>query len=183
MITDFMHTMFLEYDYYEGADFSAVTLGLSGDHQMWLILPQEGRSAQELLERSDYYDLISHPDTWEQPRRVTLNLSMPKFDVSNEQNLIPGLKAMGITDVFSTETADFSPLSDTELYLSKASHAARVAADEAGVIAAAYTLMVGDTGGMPEQLEEVDFILDRPFLFVITGSDNFPLFAGVVAEP
>jgi serine protease inhibitor len=58
-----------------------------------------------------------------------------------------------------------------------------VAVDEAGVIAAAYTLMVGDTGGMPEQLEEVDFILDRPFLFVITGSDNFPLFAGVVAEP
>ena len=181
--TDFMHTTYMEYLYYEGNYFSAVALGLSGEHQMWLILPHEGSSPQELLAQGDYYDLISSPDTWERQRRVTLNLSMPKFDVSNEQDMIPGLKAMGITDVFNAHTADFSPLSDTEVFLSTVTHAARVAVDETGVIAAAYTLMVGDTGGMPEQLEEVDFILDRPFLFAITGSDDLPLFAGTVNQP
>lgn len=63
-------------------------------------------------------------------------------------------------------------------------HAARVAVDEEGVVAAAYTLaMVEAQCGTTSDAPEIDFILDRPFLFVITGSDNLPLFAGVVAEP
>jgi serine protease inhibitor len=31
--------------------------------------------------------------------------------------------------------------------------------------------------------DEIDFILDRPFLFLITSRDNLPLFAGVVENP
>ena len=31
--------------------------------------------------------------------------------------------------------------------------------------------------------EEVDFVLDRPFLFAITGVDNLPLFVGLVNRP
>jgi len=31
--------------------------------------------------------------------------------------------------------------------------------------------------------EEVDFVADRPFLFVITGRDGLPLFVGVVNQP
>ena len=31
--------------------------------------------------------------------------------------------------------------------------------------------------------DEVDFVVDRPFLFVITGADSLPLFAGVVNHP
>ena len=34
---------------------------------------------------------------------------------------------------------------------------------------------------LPE--EEVDFVLDRPFLFAITGVDRLPLFVGVVNQP
>ena len=181
--TDFMNAMFLRHTYYEGEGFAAVQLSLSGEHSMWLILPRENSSPKVLLEQRDYYDLISHPDDWKQQRSVTLTLSMPKFDISSEQDLIPGLKAMGITDACSPETADYSSVCNESLYLSKAQHAARVSVDEDGVIAAAYTLMAFDTAGMPEKLEEIDFTLDRPFLFAITGADDLPLFAGVVAEP
>ena len=31
--------------------------------------------------------------------------------------------------------------------------------------------------------EILEFTVDRPFLFAITGTDNLPLFAGAVAEP
>ena len=75
------------------------------------------------------------------------------------------------------------PITAAPLYLSQTQHAARVAVDEEGVVAAAYTLLAEAGCGMPEKLEEVDFILDRPFLFAITGEDSLPLFAGVVAEP
>ena len=57
----------------------------------------------------------------------------------------------------------------------------RVQIDEEGVKAATYIEIPGV--GSAEPLEEiVDFILDRPFVFVITN-DNIPLFAGCVNNP
>ena len=49
--------------------------------------------------------------------------------------------------------------------------------DEDGVKAAAYTVMIL-SGGMPT--ERVEFTVDRPFVFVITGPGGLPLFVGVV---
>ena len=36
-------------------------------------------------------------------------------------------------------------------------------------------------GAPPE--EEIDFTLDRPFLFAITSDDGLPLFVGTVYQP
>lgn len=182
--TDFMHRSWMEKNYYWGENFSAVQLAMTGDHRMWLILPDEGSTPNDVLEQGDYYDLISAPGSWEQKKFLTVNLSMPKFDVEGQQKLIPGLKAMGITDVFNPAAADFSSFTDAQVYVGDVQHAARVVVDEEGVIAAAYTVMLACGMAPPsENQKEIDFILDRPFLFVITGSDDLPLFAGVVAEP
>ena len=69
-----------------------------------------------------------------------------------------------------------------EVYVSQARHAARVVIDEEGVTAAAYTVMAASGSSMPPD-EEIDFVLDRPFLFVLTGTDGVPLFVGVVNQP
>ena len=53
--------------------------------------------------------------------------------------------------------------------------------DEEGCTATAFTLMAADRMSMPPE-EEVDFTLDRPFLFLITGQDGTILFAGVVNQ-
>ena len=53
--------------------------------------------------------------------------------------------------------------------------------DEQGVKAAAYIEIPGAGAAAPPE-EIIDFILDRPFLFVIT-SNSLPLFAGTVNEP
>jgi serpin B len=183
IVTDFMHKTSLYHTYYEGEDFGAISLDLQGSHKMWLILPNEGIDPSTLLEQGDYYDLISHPGNWQRKSTLTVNLSLPKFDVSSEQNLISGLNAMGITDICNSATADYSPITSEPLYLDSAQHAARVSIDEEGVIAAAYTLMAACGSGIPEKQDEIDFILDRPFLFVITGEDDLPLFAGKVDQP
>ena len=97
-----------------------------------------------------------------------------------------GLTALGITEVFDG-TADFSPMTRDvaqPIVISEATHNARVIIDEEGVEAAAYTLMVATpTSAPPMQQEEIDFVADRPFIFLITGADSLPLFAGVVNEP
>ncbi|MBQ1887296.1 MAG: serpin family protein, partial [Firmicutes bacterium] len=55
----------------------------------------------------------------------------------------------------------------------------RVKADEDGVEAAAYTvIMVKATSAMPE--EPIEFTVDRPFIFEIISSEGLPLFTGVV---
>ena len=69
------------------------------------------------------------------------------------------------------------------LYVGQINHAARVAIDEEGCIAAAFTVIATYGTGMPADLKEIDFTLDRPFLFVVSSRDNLPLFAGVVNEP
>ena len=66
-----------------------------------------------------------------------------------------------------------------ELYLSSANHAAMVEDDENGVTGAAYTeLMVTEGAALPDK--EIDFVLDRPFMFVVTGADGAVLFSGIV---
>ena len=51
--------------------------------------------------------------------------------------------------------------------------------DEYGVTGAAYTeLALAEGAAEPDEV--IDLVLDRPFLFVVTGLDGSVLFAGVV---
>ena len=52
---------------------------------------------------------------------------------------------------------------------------------EEGCAAAAYTVMMMAGAAMPQ--DEVDFILNRPFLFAVTGADGMSLCMGVVNQP
>ena len=100
-----------------------------------------------------------------------------------QTRLQAGLQALGITEVFSETTADFSAVTDQPLFLSQALHGVRVKIDERGCEAAAYTVMRADTASaLPPEVEEIEFILDRPFLFVITNRVGLPLFVGIVNQ-
>lgn len=179
---DFMHQGGSR-TYYWGEQFSAVAQGFENGGGMWFILPDEGVSVDELLQDKQVMKFIL-TNEWEDSKYLIVNLSVPKFDVVSDMDLVSGLKALGVTDVFDPGSADFSSMtSDTEeIYLSQAMHAARVMIDEEGCTAVAYTVMPVSGSAMPPD-EEIDFILDRPFLFAITGANNLPLFVGVVNQP
>ena len=184
MSTDFMMNTYLDYPYYWGADFGAVRLELSGDNNMWLILPDEGKTPQDLLSSGTFLTMVLSPDQWEQAGPYEIQLSLPKFDISSQSDLVEGMKALGITDVFSRDVANLSSLVEGGgVYINKIDHAVRVAIDEEGCIAAAYTVIEALVGGMPQEREVIDFSLDRPFLFLVTSRDDLPLFAGVVTNP
>ncbi|MBQ9938217.1 MAG: serpin family protein, partial [Oscillospiraceae bacterium] len=114
---------------------------------------------------------------------LLVTLSVPKFDVSSGINLTDPLKSLGITDVFDSAVADFTPLTqESSISLSQAQHSARVTIDENGCTAAAFTIL-GAEGGALIDVDEIDFILDRPFIFAITSLDNSILFIGTVNSP
>jgi len=72
--------------------------------------------------------------------------------------------------------------SELPVWLSGVNQATRVAIDEEGVTAASYVELPAP-GAAPPPDEIIDFILNRPFLFVITNRYSVPLFAGVVNDP
>ncbi len=180
--TTFMHQS-LENTYYMGSDFTAVDIHLQDGGRMWLILPNEGVTPGQLLAQGIAVDMAIGNYKNVESNCVMLNLSLPKFDVNSQANLIPAMKNLGVTDVFSSRTADFSNMiidahGELAPFVSTIDHGARVSIDEKGVTGVAYTLIVVENGGTPGKT--VDFILDRPFLFVITSPDGLPLFTGVV---
>lgn len=177
----YMNKKLATMDYYYGDRFSAVRMGLKNGSSMWFILPDEGYTPADVLEDGQYMDMLLGND-WENVKYMKVNLSVPKFDVSGKQDLAKGLKEMGVTDVFDLNTSNFSAItSDTPVFLTAANQAVRVQIDEEGVKAAAYIEFPG--AGSPAPPDEIiDFVLDRPFLFVISNG-SVPLFAGVVNEP
>ena len=186
------------YYYFYGDNFKARSLSFeSGGGSMWFFLPDEGVSPEELLGDESIEQIINYTCksegenliySYDKFTQAMGSLVVPKFDITEKSDLIEGLKNLGVTDIFSTETADFSPLTDltkeVPVYLSKAEQAARVSIDEKGCTAASYVVMEADCGAcIPPEVEHLDFILDRPFLFVITGNGDLPLFAGIVNQP
>ena len=180
----YMNKKLAQMYYYWGDSFGAVRLGLKNGSAMWFFLPDEDKGLEDVLAEGQYLDLIADRDGLqeEQGKYMKVNLSVPKFDISSAGDLSGGLKAMGITNVFSLGEADFTPSLETEAaYVSAVNQAVRVQIDEQGVKAAAYIEIPGAGAAQPPE-EIIDFILDRPFLFVIT-KNSIPLFAGAVNKP
>lgn len=183
----FMHQELTYGPYYWGAGFGAVSLPLQDGSQMWLFLPDEGVSPQEIAGEVAQF-LAQNPSAgnsgYENKKSVRVQLTVPKFDVSGDLNAVDMLKALGVTDVFDSVKADFTPMMpETKgAFVGSVSHAARVKIDEQGVTAAAYTVILECGAAMPPA-DEVVFTLDRPFMFCVESSAGVPLFAGIVNEP
>ena len=182
---DFMYQKGINNMLYYGDNFNAVRLSFSDNlGHMLLILPDEGVTPETLLKDSETMDFIlSNNYTWNKQKKYDINYYVPKFDMECELDLTNGMKKLGITDCFDPEKADFSSLTKAQsITLSKAKQGVRVAVDENGVTAASYTVE-WLAGGFPEDCKEINFKLNRPFLYVIRNTDNMPLFIGIVNNP
>lgn len=173
--------------------FGAVSLPISGAHagQMLFLLPDEGVTAEELLSDPQALAFLSAPpkDSWYTPepgeniKQLMIHLALPKFDLTAHLDLQEGLNALGVTEIFDPQNGDFSPLTeDVPIAISTAGQDLRVAIDEEGVTAAARTYFHGCGASMPPE-EEMDFVLDRPFLFVLVNDCGLPLLVGLVNQP
>ena len=184
--TDFMHQRG-NGTYYWGDKFAAVSQPFKQGGAMWFLLPDEGVAPEELLADKEAAEFLFAADKyeWEKQKYLIVNKAIPKFDVSSQFDLGEGLRALGITDVYDPAVSDFSPMTadaGAPIFLSKADHAARVVIDEEGCTATAFTVLAEGGAAAPPE-DEVDFVLDRPFLFAVTGDSGLPLFTGVVNQP
>jgi serpin B len=112
-----------------------------------------------------------------------VNLTLPKFDISSQESLIPILQTLGMTNAFD-DAADFSGIDGgTDLEVGLLEQRAVMQVDEVGTTAAAATVVGGLGGGGP--LPPItNVVIDHPFLFVIRDTVTGAIvFTAQVVDP
>ena len=180
-------------NYYWFEHFAAVQQTCKTSATMWYILPDEGVTPEELLHDPEFSRFLTgEKRDLENRRYLYINLAVPKFDVSCDLDMKGAFRSLGVTDIFDYTISDFTPLTtDPKLdgkgvYLSDAKQAARVTIDEEGCEATTDIKLNFGAGAAAPPTDEIDFTLDRPFLFAVTNSwreSSLPLFVGVVNQP
>ncbi len=187
---DMMHRTSTGYIYFTDK-FTGLSLDLSaGD--MHFILPNEGVKLSDVIADDDVMNMIGVAKDREaleaknsHMEHMEIRMSIPKFELHSEIDLTDGLKALGVKKAFDPHAAEFQKLfavpTDQNAFVSGASHAAMVKIDEEGVTGAAYTEMMMTATAYLEE-KKIDFVLDRPFYYVVTAEDGSILFAGTAYD-
>jgi serpin B len=111
-------------------------------------------------------------------------LSLPRFSYESAFGLNDSLRALGLTDAFDPDLADFSGMDGAQdLFIGSVLHKAFVAVDENGTEAAAATAVIMQITSAIVG-EPIEFTVDRPFIFLIRDNQTGTvLFVGRVMAP
>ncbi len=168
-------------DYGEREDAQLLRLRYrDSDMALMIALPKEGGVAAVLdglcEEQLAYFQFEAGQ------RRI--RLSMPRADISTDNDLKEALQALGVRRAF-TDRADFSGISSEKtLFIDSVRQKARLIFDEEGTRAAAVTEVEIAPASAREPEAVVEFQMNRPFAIVIADEDSGVVcFAGVVEKP
>ena len=112
-----------------------------------------------------------------------VDVSIPKFKFRYEKYLNDYLKAMGLNVAFDPSNADFSNMTDLQVYINFVKHKSFIEVNEKGTEAAAVTVVAMNytsAGGDSNYI----FNANRPFIFAIREKyTNVILFMGKIENP
>jgi len=185
----FMNKKLAEMNYFWAEDYGAVQMHMKNGSSMWFILPDEDKTVDDVLSGGDYMNMVTLSDAFpkENHKWMKVNLSVPKFDVSSSVNVKEGLQQLGVSKIFDWTTNSFASTIQSKskpypIYLDSINQDTRVKIDEKGVTAASYIELNFGAGAAEPPDEIIDFVLDRPFVFVVSR-EQIPLFVGTVNTP
>jgi serpin B len=174
-----MHKYDSSESYAETADCQILSKDYAGgDFSLTVFLPKETDGLPELEQQlaQDGFDKMAANL---QPAKVDLYL--PRFEIKNSMDMIPPLKALGVTDAFGPG-ADLSGMDGkTDLDIALVRQLAVIKTDERGTKAAAATAVKVSLMAMPPitGAKPVVFRADHPFIYVLRhNATGAILFAG-----
>lgn len=178
MNTDTFHYRFM--DHYE-----AIRLPYgNGQFSMTVILPNEGYKIGDILSSMDENQWGNLQNSMNVGK---VQVGLPRFKISAYKvNLIPAMQKMGITDLFSQNSADLTKINSRAralgLYVDLLKQFTYLNVDEQGTEAAAVTVGGAVATSMP--LPPPSIICDHPFGIIISEhTSNTILFMGRIMNP
>lgn len=156
-----------------------------GEFGMVIVLPDDAKGLPALEQAltaealSSWIDGVSGKE---------VALSLPRFTVEPTEALTlrKVLEPMGVRTAFDASKADFTKIApaSAQLVISEAYHKAFVKVDESGTEAAAATAVGMKAGAAAPSEPPVQFVVDRPFLFLIRDlRSGAILFMGRYVDP
>ena len=154
----------------------------NGQYNMVVFLPVSGNNSQDIIDEFSSSNWKNWMESFEMTDRV--KITMPRFKYAYETKLKEVLKIMGMQKAFDENSANFSGITDDDLYISQAIHKSYIDVNETGTEAAAVTGLVFTTTSVGNEPPVVPFFVDRPFVYAITENDTDAiLFIGEVNHP
>lgn len=146
------------------------------------LLPNQGVSIQDYVSSLTGEGLM---DTLKNAEDIEVKAAIPKFESEYSVEMSDIFKAMGITDAFDGNRADFTGLGQSDngnISISRVIHKTKIAVDEKGTKAGAATAVeMRATGALADESKTV--YLDRPFVYMLVDCEsNLPIFIGTTMD-
>jgi len=147
---------------------------------MYFILPKENIKIADCVKNLNFNDLFNKKYQY-----GMCTLKIPKFKIEKEYVLNNNLINMQLRSAFDIKKADFSKISNEDLYISKILQKSAIDVSEEKTVAISLTSnrTWSKSAPMVKKLPK-PFIFNRPFIFAIgDNSSKSILFAGVMYDP
>ncbi|MEM8830629.1 MAG: serpin family protein [Cyanobacteria bacterium P01_G01_bin.19] len=172
-----------EYRYHENDLFQAVRLpyGKKEELGMYIFLPKGTASLADLNQQLNF-------NTWQewlsQMRSQQGNITIPRFKLEYEADLVKSLSQLGMKQIFNPSQANFSAMTDASVAVDTVKHKTFIEVNEEGTEAAAVTSIgIRITSATP-QTTPFNINVNRPFFFAIRDDiTETILFMGNIIEP
>lgn len=146
------------------------------DASITYILPNEGLNVFDLLSK----EVLANALNPENKEITRVCFTVPKFKYFSNFALNDSLQKLGVNEVFSQTSNCLELMSKGGgLFVSHVKQNAGIEFSEAGVKAAAVTSISTVTSAF----EELPFVLNRPFIYIIKDAYGIPLFIGLLQNP
>ena len=175
---DFLHGAVGQYLHDEHAE-GFLKAYAGGKYAFAALLPDEATSIENYVNQLTGERLHA---ILASPIDESVEIALPKFRAEFSAELSENLKALGMTDAFDGEKADFTALGTSDegnIYISRVLHKTFIQVDEEGTKAGAATAVEAAAEGAALYPHSV--ILNRPFVYMIVDLETkLPIFLGAL---
>ena len=179
--TKLMNTFYNQGKVYQNDLYSQFYTITKNGHYLKILVPNEGHTVDELFQGDILAKANNQRYVYEDEEYIYKSkIILPKFEASYNESINEQLKKLGLNSIF--EECDLTNLTDADCLLSKVIHATKYIVDENGTEGAAVTIIeVCESAEMPIKPTQT-FVLkaDKPFVYMLTTSNDIPLFVGAV---
>ena len=134
-------------------------------YQMIVMLPKAGKTVRDVAQ---WLTADSWEKSYDQMRKVRVEVKLPRFESSSEMNLTSIMSALGMPNAFNVKKADFSNLFERMSWIVKIKQLGHVKVDETGTEATVATALQGHVGGLGiVQPDIIRFHATHPFLYFV----------------
>ncbi len=175
----------------EKENFTAFYTATNAGFTIQFLLPKEGYSVSDVFteENLAFVGQLENYNGYDAENKIRYETRclFPEFRASFDQDIIQILRSFGIEKLFDPQACDLSSLMEKQnmengnAYCYSLQHVTELAVDKKGIEGAAVTVVaVGGESAEEYTTVQEDFIVDRPFGFILSDRYGTTLFSGAV---